>query len=171
MRLKKLYASREVAALTGLTARQLQWWDERRLFSASVPSRPTEAGGFTERRYTPIELLELMVLADLRRRGFSIPRIRRLLAALRTRFGTRLYEAIEGGGPVTLYIDGNQIYARAESGDLYNLLENASQPLLMLGHDVKLRELTVREGRKKPHGAPKPGRRVARGRKKGSRGA
>lgn len=149
MRLKKLYASREVAALTGLSARQLQWWDERRLFSASVPSHRTDAGGFTERRYTPIELLELMVLADLRRRGFSISRIRRLLSALETRFKTRLYEAIEGGGPITLYIDGPQIYARTESGDLYNLLENASQPLLMLGQNVKLRELTVREGKKK----------------------
>jgi DNA-binding transcriptional MerR regulator len=149
MKLKKLYASREVAALTGLSARQLQWWDERRLFSAAVPSHRTEAGGFTERRYTPIELLELMVLADLRRRGFSLPRIRRLLSVLKTRFKTRLYEAIEGGGPVTLYIDGDAIYARDERGDLYNLLENASQPLLMLGENVKLRELTAREGRKK----------------------
>ena len=33
------------------------------------PSHKTEAGGFTERRYTPIDLLELMVLADLRRKG------------------------------------------------------------------------------------------------------
>ena len=41
------------------------------------------AGGFTERRYTPIELLELMVLADLRRRHFSIAMIRRLLDTLR----------------------------------------------------------------------------------------
>lgn len=158
MKLKRLYASREVAALTGLSARQLQWWDERRLFSASVPSHKTEAGGFTERRYTPVELLELMVLADLRRRGFSIPRIRRLLSALKSRFKTRLYDAIEGGGPVTLYIDGTQIYARTESGDLYNLLENASQPLLMLGENVKLRELTVREGRKKPKPSARSGK-------------
>jgi len=168
MRLKKLYASREVAALTGLSARQLQWWDQRRLFSASVPSHRTEAGGFTERRYSPVELLELMVLADLRRRGFSIPRIRRLLTVLRTRFKARLYDAIEGGGPVTLFIDGEQIYARAANGDLYNLLENASQPLLMLGQNVRLRELTVREGKKKakPSGrseTPSRGRRPAGG--------
>jgi DNA-binding transcriptional MerR regulator len=167
MRLKKLYASREVAALTGLSARQLQWWDERRLFSASVPSHRTESGGFTERRYTPIELLELMVLADLRRRGFSVARIRRLLLALKTRFKTRLYEAIEGGGPVTLFIDGQQIYARTESGDLYNLLENASQPLLMLGQNVKLRELTVREGKRKARPSARSGT-PSRGRRRGA---
>ena len=74
MRLKKYYSSREVAAQTGLSARQLQWWDHRGLLAPSVPSHRTEAGGFTERRYTPIELLELMVLADLRRRGFTLGR-------------------------------------------------------------------------------------------------
>ena len=80
MRLKRFYTSREVAALTGLTARQLQWWDARRLFVPAIGSHPTEAGGFTERRYTPLDVLELQVLADLRRRGLSVPRLRALLA-------------------------------------------------------------------------------------------
>ncbi len=79
MRLKKHYSSREVAVLTGLSARQLQWWDRRRLFVSAIRSHRTEAGGFTERRYTPMDVLELQVLADLRRRGFSVPQLRRLL--------------------------------------------------------------------------------------------
>lgn len=150
MRLKKLYSSREVASLTGLSARQLQWWDTRRVFKPSVPSHRTEAGGYTERRYTSIELLELMVLADLRRRGFTIARIRKLIAVLRARFKVRLFEAIEGGGPITLFIDGDQIFARTEAGDLYNVLDDASQPLLMLGENLKLRQLVAREGKRRP---------------------
>ena len=145
MKLKKLYSSREVAQLTGLTARQLQWWAKRNLFPPTVPSQKTEAGGFTERKYTPVELLELMVLADLRRKGFSVARIRKLLQVLRTRFRTRLYEAIEGGGPVTLYIDGDNIYARTEHGDLFSILDDAAQPLMMMGEDLKLRQLIARE--------------------------
>jgi DNA-binding transcriptional MerR regulator len=145
VKLKKLYSSREVAALTGLTARQLQWWDRRGIFAPAVPVHRTERGGFTERRYTPIELLELMVLADLRRRGFSVARLRRLMQVLSTRFGARLYEAIEGGGPLTLFIDGDQIYARTRGGELFNVLEQPDQPLLMVGEDVRLKELTVRE--------------------------
>lgn len=145
MKIKKLYSSREVAQLTGLTARQLQWWAKRNLFPATVPSHKTDAGGFTERKYTPIELLELMVLADLRRKGFSVARIRKLLQVLRTRFKTRLYDAIEGGGPVTLYIDGENIYARTEHGDLFSILDNAAQPLMMMGEDIKLRQLIARE--------------------------
>jgi DNA-binding transcriptional MerR regulator len=158
MKLKKLYSSREVAAITGLSARQLQWWDQRRIFSSSIPSHKTERGGYTERRYTPIDLLELMVLADLRRRGFSVPRLRRLLSVLRSRFKVRLYEAIEGGGPITLYIDGDKIYARTVEGDLFNVLEQPNQPLLMVGEHLRLRELTVRESpaRKAKKPAPRP---------------
>ena len=70
MRLKRTYSSREVAGLTGLTARQLQVWDADGLLRPAVPTRRTVAGGYTERRYTPIDLFELLVLADLRRRGF-----------------------------------------------------------------------------------------------------
>jgi DNA-binding transcriptional MerR regulator len=154
MKLKKLYSSREVAQLTGLTARQLQWWAKANLFPPAVESHKTEAGGFTERRYTPIELLELMVLADLRRKGFTVGRIRKLLDVLRTRFKTRLYEAIEGGGPVTLFIDGENIYARSESGDLFSILDDAAQPLMMMGEDIKLRQIIARErpARKRPKG-------------------
>lgn len=149
MRLKKLYSSREVASLTGLSAKQLQWWDAKRVIKSSVPSHRTERGGFTERRYTSIELLELMVLADLRRRGFSIARIRRLIDVLRSRFKVRLFEAIEGGGPITLFIDGNDIFARTEAGELYNVLDNPSQPMLMLGDGLKLRQLVAKEGKRK----------------------
>jgi len=163
LRLKKLYTSREVAGLTGLSARQLQWWHARRLFVPSVPPQKTESGGFTERRYTPVELLELMVLADLRRRGFSIPAIRHLLETLRSRFKVRLFEAIEGGGPLTLFIDGDQIFARTQTGELYNVLENPGQPLLMVGEDLKLRQLVAREQRgaakRRGHAARKPQRR------------
>lgn len=163
MKLKKLYSSREVAQLTGLSARQLQWWAQRKFFLPAVPSHKTEAGGFTERRYTPIELLELMVLADLRRKGFTVQKIRKLLQVLKSRFKTRLYDAIEGGGSVTLLIDGENIYARNDAGDLFNLLDDAAQPLLMLGEDIKLRQLIARErpARRPAKGAAASGKRGA----------
>jgi DNA-binding transcriptional MerR regulator len=163
VRLKKFYTSREVAALTGLTARQLQWWDSRRLFTAAVATHRTEAGGFTERRYTPLDVLELQVLADLRRRGFSVARLRRLLTSLRDVFGIRLYEAIGDGGPMTLFIGGDQIYARMEDGRLFNL-EEPSQPLLAVGDGLPMRPLAARE-RKRRTSAPSGSGRPSRGRR------
>ena len=100
--LKKNYSSREVAAITGLSARQLQWWDSRKLIKPSVASHRTEAGGFTERRYSPVDLFELVVLADLRRNGLSVSKMRLLVDTLRKRFGIRLFDAIGGGGAITL---------------------------------------------------------------------
>ena len=148
MRLKKHYTSREVAALTGLSARQLQWWDARRLFTPAIAPRRTEAGGFTERRYTPMDVLELQVLAELRRRGFSVARLRRLLTTLRDVFRVRLYEAIGDGGPLTLLIGGDRIYARTEDERLFDL-DRPTQPLLVLGENVSVRPLAPTPGRKK----------------------
>jgi DNA-binding transcriptional MerR regulator len=137
-----------VAALTGLTARQLHWWDARRVFTAAVATHRTDAGGFTERRYTTLDVLELQVLADLRRRGFTIPRLRRLLTALREVFGIRLYEAIGDGGPLTLFIGGDQIYARAADGRMFNL-DEPTQPLLVVGEGLAMRPLAARERRRR----------------------
>ena len=151
MRLKKTYGSREVAALTGLSARQLQIWDAGGLLSPAIPSHRTPAGGYTERRYTPIELFELLVLADLRCRGFSVRQLHSIVDGLRDRFGTRLFDATGGGGPVQLLTDGREIYARTARGEFYNLLKEPAQPLLVIGNEGLLKELggKVRRRRKK----------------------
>jgi DNA-binding transcriptional MerR regulator len=148
VRLKKYYTSREVAGMTGLTARQLQWWDSRRLFKPAVAPQRTDAGGFTERRYTPLDVLELQVLAELRHRGFSIPRLRRLLTTLRETFSIRLYEAIGDGGPMTLFIGGDQLYARTQDGRIFNL-DQPTQALLMVGEEITMRPLTARARKKR----------------------
>ena len=144
MDLKKHYSSREVASITGLSARQLQWWDTRRLLKPSVATRRTEAGGFTERRYSPVDLFELAVLAQLRRSGLSVGKLRTLLDTLRRRFGVRLFDAIGGCGPITLLTDGKEIYARHENGQFFNLLRAPSQPLLVVGNEGGMKELKLK---------------------------
>lgn len=144
MRLKKTYSSREVAGLTGLTARQLQVWDASGLMPPSVRPHRTEAGGYTERRYTPIELFELLVLADLRRRGFSVNQLHTIVRVVKEQFGQRLFDATGGGGTVQLLTDGREVYARTSSGGFFNLLRSPSQPLLEIGNDGTLRQLTGR---------------------------
>lgn len=155
MKLKQSYSAREVAALTGLSARQLQWWDARRLLSATVASRRTQAGGFTERRYSPMDLYELLALANLRHRGFSVQKIRTLLELLRKRFGVRLFDALGEGGKVTLLTDGREIYARASSGELVNLLRTPGQPLLVIGSGTELKALSARVKRRRKKTARK----------------
>ncbi len=159
MQLKNSYSAREVAALTGLSARQLQWWDARRLFMSAVASKRTAAGGFTERRYTPVDVLELMVLADLRRQGLSVARIRLLLETLRGKFGIRLFDAVGGAGAITLLTDGTEIYARLPGGEFVNLLRAPDQPLLVVGDGLPLRQLTART---KPQGSKKMRKKIGK---------
>ena len=162
MRLKRTYSSREVAALTGLSARQLQIWDAGGLLSPAIPPRRTAAGGYTERRYTPIELIELMVLADLRRRGFTVHQLHLMLDALESEFSTRLFAATGGGGTVQLLTDGHEIYARTARGEFYNLLKAPGQPLLVIGNDMLLKELGGKI-RPRKSGRSSRGRRPAAG--------
>lgn len=143
MRLKKTYSSREVAALTGLTARQLQVWDAGGLLTPTVRPHRTEAGGYTERRYTPIELFELMVLADLRRRGFTVHQLHEIVRILKEQFDHRLFDATGGGGSVQLLTDGTNVYARTASGAFFNLLKTPAQPLLVIGNEGLLRDLSA----------------------------
>src|SRR5262245_35203570 len=166
MRLKKTYSSREVAAISGLSARQLQIWDAGGLLSPTVPPHKTAAGGYTERRYTPIELFELLVLADLRHRGFTVHQLHQILRALREQFRQRLFDATGGGGSVQLLTDGREIYARTSSGAFFNLLRAPAQPLLVIGNEGMLKELKGKaKGRKKPKGKTSESEKPSRGRR------
>ena len=167
MRLKKTYSSREVAAITGLSARQLQVWDAGGLLAAAIPTHRTPAGGYTERRYTPIELFELVVLADLRRRGFTVHQLRTIVDVLKTRFGVRLFEATGGGGQVQLLTDGSEVFARSGSA-FYNVLKAPAQPLLVVGEERLMKELSAslrprRRRRVSGSGRSSRGRRPAAG--------
>jgi DNA-binding transcriptional MerR regulator len=163
MRLKRTYGAREVTALTGLSARQLQVWDTTGLLPAAIRPRPTAAGGYTERRYTPVELFELLVLADLRRHGLSVPQLHEILRVLKEQFHLRLFEATGGGSAVRLLTDGKEIYARTDGGQFFNLLASPTQPMLVVGDEGLLKDLSgkmraARKPRASRSGKRSPGR-------------
>ena len=130
MRLKTSYSSREVAALTGLSARQLQGWDSTRVFPSAIASRRTTAGGFTERRYTPVDVLELLALAELRRRGFTPAELKLMMDTLRAYFRRRLSETLDDAGEMRLLTNGHGLFLRSRQGHIFDLLVDPTQPLV-----------------------------------------
>ena len=58
------FTSQQVIALTGITPRQLQWWDERGVV------KPEREGH--RRLYSLNHLTEVAVMWELRRKGFSL---------------------------------------------------------------------------------------------------
>ena len=69
------FRTAEVAKLAGVSLRQLQVWEEKQVVIASRSGRV--------RLYTASQAFFVVVLAELRRRGLSFQRLRRISAALR----------------------------------------------------------------------------------------
>ena len=69
--MQRQFTSNEVIVLTGITARQLQWWDERGIV---IPERQGH-----RRIYAWDELVTVAVICQLRRRGFSLQRVRKVI--------------------------------------------------------------------------------------------
>lgn len=77
---QRAFTSEKVRALTRLTARQLQYWDEQNFLSPSLRRR---RGKGRRRLYDFRDLVSLRVAADLRRQGVSLQLIRRAVQHLR----------------------------------------------------------------------------------------
>jgi DNA-binding transcriptional MerR regulator len=150
------FTSRQVLALTGITARQLQWWDERGIV---VPAR---AGH--HRLYSLDDAVELAVICDLRRRGFSLQRVRKVVRFLQREFGKRLAETVSGSSEYHLLTDGTRLYLETSAREIVDILKNARQPMLSICLSDTARQIRARVEGKKP-AAPAA---LARRRKTGS---
>src|SRR6476646_6157687 len=118
------YASSDVARISGVSLRQLQWWDEQNVVS------PRHDGH--KRVYLPNEVIEVTVIAELRRKGFSLQKIRRVLRYLQREMGKRLSEALGNSSEVHLLTDGKSIYLEESRDRIIDLLKNAKQPMFLV---------------------------------------
>lgn len=118
------YASSDVARISGVSLRQLQWWDEQNVVS------PRHDGH--KRVYLPQEVIEVTVIAELRRKGFSLQKIRRVLRYLQREMGKRLNETMGSDSEVHLLTDGKSIYLEEDRDRVIDLLKNAKQPMFLV---------------------------------------
>ena len=100
------------------------------IFLPAIAPRRTSSGGFTERRYTPVDVLELLALAELRRRGFTPAALRQLMDTLRDCFRRRLSETLDDAGEMRLLTDGRGLFLRTRHGHIFDLLVDPTQPLV-----------------------------------------
>jgi DNA-binding transcriptional MerR regulator len=118
------YNSTQVARICGVSLRQLQWWDERKVVS------PRQDGH--KRIYAAEEVVEISVIAELRRKGFSLQKIRRVLRFLEKDMGKRLSETLNASSEVHLLTDGKNIYLEEAPDRIVDLLKNARQPMFLV---------------------------------------
>jgi len=143
------FTSAEVIELTGITARQLQWWDERKIV---VPQRKGR-----NRVYSVDDLAEVAVICELRNKGFSLQRVRQVMRYLQRELGKRLVETVTSGSEYHLLTDGKRIYLENSERQIVDLLKNSRQPLLSVCLTDAVQEVRAQVRKRNGMRRPRPG--------------
>ncbi len=100
------------------------------------------------RIYLPEEVVEISVIAELRRKGFSLQKIRRVMRFLQRDMGRRLSEALSSSSDIHLLTDGKSIYLEEASNRIIDLLKNARQPMFLVCVTDQVKRLAAATERK-----------------------
>jgi DNA-binding transcriptional MerR regulator len=133
--LRDCFSTREVLELTGVTARQLQWWDERRIV---VPAREGR-----NRIYSAADLVDILVIEQLRRRSISLAQVRRVLRLLRTELHVRLSDLVTKNHEYHLLLAGKRVFLETDSKQVIELLRNTMQPMLLISLTDAVKPLRI----------------------------
>ena len=154
--MQETFSTQEVIRLTGITARQLQWWDERGIVA------PARQGH--RRTYSFEDLTEVAVICELRSKGFSLQRMRKVVRFLQKEFSKRLAETVSGSSSYHLLTDGRTLYLETSPQQIVDILKNSRQPMFAICLSDTVRQVkAVISGRKRPgRCTPEKTRRVVR---------
>lgn len=137
-----MFTSAEVVKLTGITPRQLQWWDERGIV---VPRRKAH-----RRLYSVDDITEIAVICALRRKGFPLQKMRNIMKFLQRELGRRLAEAVSNGSDYHLLTDGKRLYLENSQRQVIDVLKNSRQPLLGVCLSDAVREVRAEIFNRRP---------------------
>jgi DNA-binding transcriptional MerR regulator len=116
------FTSQQVIQATGITPRQLQWWDERGVV------KPDREGH--RRLYSMNQLSEVAVICQLRRKGFSLQGVRKVMRFLDREFGKGLGEIFHQESELHLLTDGKRLYLETSAKQIVDILKNSNQPII-----------------------------------------
>lgn len=124
------FPSREVAQLARVSLGQLQWWDERGIISPGRRGR--------RRAYLPTDVIEILVIAELRRKGMSLQSVWRVLRLLRREMDEWPARVL-GEEDLHLLTDGKSVHLENEPAAIIDRLKTARRPMLVIsvGDQVK----------------------------------
>src|SRR5436305_12446027 len=130
---QRTYTSTDVARIAQVSLRQRQWWNERKVVS------PRHEGH--KRIYLPEEVIEITVIAELRRKGFSLQKIRRVLRFLQREMDRRLSDVLSTDSRLHLLTEGKSIFLEDQQDPIIDLFKNARQPMFLVCVSDQVRRL------------------------------
>src|SRR5207302_11035818 len=87
------------------------------------------------------DVAEMAVVCQLRRRGFSLQRVRKIMKYLQRELGKRLAETVTAGSDYHLLTDGRRIYLENSAKEVIDILKNSKQPMLAVCLSDTVREI------------------------------
>ena len=114
----------EVAKLAGVSLRQLQIWEEKRVAVASRSGRV--------RLYTSSQAFFVIIVAELRKRGLSFQRLRGLSTVLRQLLADLGIEARHSNLYSFILTDGRQVQFADSQNKICELVLNFNRPIVCL---------------------------------------
>jgi len=121
---ESVFLSGDLARIAGVSRRQLQWLDERQVVSPRQEGR--------RRKYSPQQVLEVLTVSSLRRKGLSLQKVRRVLRLLRREWG-QVAAAISGGASrLYLITNGESIHLETQPERILERLAAAKTAMYLV---------------------------------------
>ena len=98
------------------------------------------------RVYSVNQLTEVAVICQLRRKGFSLQDVRKIMRFLANEFGKALDKIVDHSSDFHLLTDGKHLYLETSEKQIVDILKNSDQPILgvCLSDAVRLVQASLR---------------------------
>lgn len=130
---RHLFSSNDVSRIAQVTLRQLQWWDERGLISPHHENH--------RRFYQPLEVLEILILTELRRKGLSLAKLRGTLRFLKREIEQNITRAMDNKAELYLATDLKSFHLEHRADGILQLFTKARHPMFLVCVSDHLRRL------------------------------
>jgi DNA-binding transcriptional MerR regulator len=129
------FGSASVCQIARVSRRQLQWWDERKVIS------PRQQSGRRRRVYALTDVIAMVVVAELRRRGFSLQKLRPLMRSVRGEIEKNLDALLSGTSDRYMLTDGKVRYFEDDPTRIIELLKRSRKPFCLISVSEQARRV------------------------------
>ena len=137
---ERVFFSADVCKLASVSLRQLQWWDERKLVSPQKQDH--------RRLYKPPQVLEVLTVAALRRKGMSLQKIRKVLRLMRAELGKRSTAGAPNPSRLYLITDGKSVQFEESADRTLNYLADTGAPMFLVSLSDHLKRIAAAKTRR-----------------------
>ncbi|MBL8149277.1 MAG: MerR family transcriptional regulator [Blastocatellia bacterium] len=128
----RTYTVTELMKITGMTRQQVSYWAKLQIVVPSISEQAEVKGPGHKSLYGVTDVIEGLIVSELRRAGFSLQSIRKVVERLKAE-DIELYESAP-----FLLTDGRSVYYAYSDKEVVDLLRAHRQQLLLLSLEEQL---------------------------------